>query len=130
PKAAGEAYPWTLSLRPRASTKQMGLFQRPVYGGSGSMPCSFSFFLSVLRLIPRKLAARTLMLFRARMLACVLAHAGAREGLLHEPHHEPVQVGRGLAAHTAHALHHLPLDDLLEGCVGRHSRLRGDAPDE
>src|SRR5206468_9462048 len=65
--------PGTLSPRPRALTKQMDPFQqpgqRPVYGVSGSMPCSLSFFLSVFRLMPRSWAARTWLLLVSRMTA-------------------------------------------------------------
>src|SRR5882672_9971630 len=57
----------------------------------------------------------------AHLVALGLAHDRAQERLLHQPHHEAVQVGRGVPAEPADALDHLLLDDLLQRGVCLHA---------
>src|ERR1700730_1373552 len=57
----------------------------------------------------------------AHLVALGLAHNRAQERLLHQPHHEAVQVGRGVPAEPADALDHLLLDDLLQRGVRLHA---------
>src|SRR5713101_2319318 len=82
-----------------------------------------------LELLAERVAVDAEELGGAHLIALGLAHDGAEEGLLDQPHHEAVQVGRGVAAEPADALDHLLLDDLFQRGVRLHPRGRRDGPD-
>src|SRR5258705_5734063 len=125
-KAAGEAYPWYVEPPAEGANEADGPFSA---ARSAAGLRSVGVDTMLLQLLPQRIPVDAQELGRPHLIALGLAHDGAQEGLLHEPHHQPVQVGRGLAAHAAHALNHLPLDDLLERRIGRHPRRPADEPD-
>src|SRR5206468_7585957 len=112
PKAAGEAYPWYVEPTAEGANEADGPFSA---ARSAAGLRSVGVDAMLLELLPQRIPVDAQELGRAQLVALGLAHDGAQEGLFHEPHHEPVQIGRGLTPHAAYALHHLPLDDLLEG---------------